>query len=713
MPFLDGSRVQILDTIHDLQHARRHQLCAFIKSERCCVVWADQRDQVIERAATMEAKMLKSIMDSYQGGIETPVSSADSIGSKTDPESGIKERPFAHVSIIITALATALAMIAFSFDVKILLSQYLRDSDAIRFTLAVTIPFKFLLSLFFFRTIAQSAMHILGPVRQLEVNSQTYSGVAPSRTAQRITTLPHFSIQCPVYKESLDNVIGPTIESLSRAITTYELQGGTASIIINDDGMQLMEPAQAQARAEYYRSRGIAFVARPAEGRTGKFKKASNMNHALDLSDRVEAEMDTVIRHSDWTEEDEQRVYSEALTKCLSGGTTWAEGDIRIGDFILIVDSDTRVPADCLLDAALEMEAYPEIGLLQHVSGVMNVSNTSFEKAMAFFTRLCYLAIQLNCANGESSPFMGHNGILRWSAVQEVKDGGYWAEDRVSEDLDMALRLQTAGYVLRLASYSNKEFLEGVSLVPEDEISRWQKYAFGAGETVFNPLIYWFTRTPFTKQFRQWLGSKHVSFHDKVALTAYMSSYYALGFAFIAILANYFVLGLFAGELDQFYQTSESWKLWITSIIIFFGVSSITRAFLEYRLDVSAFTALWGNIKWIPFFFIFFSGMTIHISTALCAQLVNYNMTWSATQKEVTHANFFSEVSKLIKRYKIVYAICLLLSALMAAMALLPVKILGTYTITAYTCIVPLALTVACHVSFPIILNPALTRVRF
>lgn len=36
-----------------------------------------------------------------------------------------------------------------------------------------------------------------------------------------------------------------------------------------------------------------------------------------------------------------------------------------------MIDSDTRVPEDCLLDAASEMAASPEVAIIQHVSGVM------------------------------------------------------------------------------------------------------------------------------------------------------------------------------------------------------------------------------------------------------------------------------------------------------------------------------------------------------
>jgi len=51
----------------------------------------------------------------------------------------------------------------------------------------------------------------------------------------------------------------------------------------------------------------------------------------------------------------------------------------------LLVDSDTRVPSDCLLDAASEMEQSPEVGIMQFSSGVMQVVHTYFENGYALF----------------------------------------------------------------------------------------------------------------------------------------------------------------------------------------------------------------------------------------------------------------------------------------------------------------------------------------
>jgi len=156
---------------------------------------------------------------------------------------------------------------------------------------------------------------------------------------------------------------------------------------------------------------------------------------------------------------------------------------LRVGEIILIVDSDTIVPEDCLRDAAREMAESPEVGVIQHQSDVMQVANHYFENGIAHFTRRINHAISFACANGEVAAFVGHNAFLRWSAIQDVSfidpaDGErkIWSESNVSEDFDMALRLLLGGYIVRWASYSEGDFKEGVSLTADDELNRWVRY---------------------------------------------------------------------------------------------------------------------------------------------------------------------------------------------------------------------------------------------
>lgn len=54
----------------------------------------------------------------------------------------------------------------------------------------------------------------------------------------------------------------------------------------------------------------------------------------------------------------------------------WAKGGkaCRMGEIILIVDSDTIVPEDCFRDAAREMAECPMVGVIQHESGMLDLS---------------------------------------------------------------------------------------------------------------------------------------------------------------------------------------------------------------------------------------------------------------------------------------------------------------------------------------------------
>lgn len=231
---------------------------------------------------------------------------------------------------------------------------------------------------------------MVGPTRQINSNSKYYSGKAPKNRLDQRDRLPHVTIQMPVYKEGTTAVIRPTVMSIKTAISTYEMQGGTANIFVNDDGMQLLSEDEAQERREFYDEHQIGWVARPPHDphgdrpfvRRGKFKKASNMNYAMSVSRRVEEKLHHVLRDEHWNDSKERKEYRNALGEVLEEdkGRTWAEGNIRMGDYILLIDCDTRVPEDCFLDGVSEMEQSPQVAIIQFTSGVLNVTTSFFEQ---------------------------------------------------------------------------------------------------------------------------------------------------------------------------------------------------------------------------------------------------------------------------------------------------------------------------------------------
>ncbi|KAI1824602.1 glycosyl transferase family group 2-domain-containing protein [Xylaria intraflava] len=731
IPLPDGLRLQVLPSMRELPRCQKHHFAAFIQDLRIMVVWDDDPKRVLARAEALERQLMRMIWGTGQEEDEDAEAEKDEKGqagevsdAPSDLEAAdVPERRIKLTSALTVALTVALSLSTLGLGYRKLALEVATDGSYVRLALIAVSPLQLWVGYFFFQTIIINFFEIFGPITAVVKNSRYYSGTPPKRLDREHHALPHVTIQMPVFKEGLKAVIIPTVQSLKQCISTYELQGGSANIFVNDDGMQLISPEEAQARREFYDENNIGWVARPKHNpkpedgerpflRRGKFKKASNMNYALMVSNRVEDKLVQTRRSSAWTQEHEFAAYELCLAEVLQEdeGRTWAEGNIRVGDYILIIDSDTRVPEDCLLDAVSEMEQSPEVAILQFSSGVMRVSESFFEGGVEWFTNLIYSAITYTVSIGDSVPFVGHNAILRWSAVQDAacyrdEDGyeKFWSESHVSEDFDMSLRLQCAGYSCRFASYTGEGFQEGVSLTVYDELARWEKYAYGCNELMFHPLRYWPTRGPITPLFRKFLGSS-IHLPKKMTICSYIGTYYAIGASWIITLFNYFFTGFFYGLYDKYYL--DSFAIFVSVIVVFAGFGNVALAILRYRLNQkSLIGAFWDNIKWIPLMSIFLGGLSLHVSQAILCHFVGIDMTWGATAKEVEEVNFLEEVPRLLRRFKGTFVFCLGSAGLMVAAAhAFP----ENWRITYFASIFPFAWLIACHFLLPVVLNPAL-----
>jgi hypothetical protein len=144
-------------------------------------------------------------------------------------------------------------------------------------------------------------------------------------------------------------------------------------------------------------------------------------------------------------------------------------------------------------------------------------------------------------------------------------------------------------------------------------------------------------------------------------------------------LLNYFLLG-FSVNIDGWYF--HSYEIWFACTVVFFGVGTVSFSLLEYRLGHrNIFSAFFENLLWVPFLcvltrltacgliltlrssFVFFSGLSIHISQVILAHLFSCNITWGATKKEVERSNFWMEVPKILKRFwvsSVISTLCIL-----------------------------------------------------
>ncbi|KAJ6551523.1 glycosyl transferase family group 2-domain-containing protein [Mycena capillaripes] len=853
-----NTRIQILDTMLMLPHADKEQCAAFIRDERVLVVWSESLDAIIPTCQDFEDRLIKLLWRSRPTGpttsnpgslagsvlshsslpprpsagghydSEKPINgvtdeSGEKLRTKTrirrnwygkkvgvttttvgpDLEAGLRDRREAKLyAPVYNGLAAGLSFVFIGSGVRTLLQEWSLDGSFLRFVLCALTPLLWCISLFFALQLIQNITMCIGPVAHFHENSKYYSAIKPRPNKVVDENLPHITIQMPVYKESLETVLAPSIESLKKAMQTYARQGGTSTIFINDDGLRLLSPPDRDERLAYYANHNIGWVARPkhddkSDGfkRAGRFKKASNMNYGLELSLKAERHLEVLVASSGLSnpsatptladlgggpggatrpgpfaqamamphrmslasgfgdtrsytgsgqygmqyqnregddmgvinaawgdlggvgEDLEERALALAIEEMYEESgrrfRPWAANGkaTRLGEYVLIVDSDTIVPEDCLRDAARELTECPTVAILQHESDVMQVAHHYFENGIAYFTRRINRCISMACANGEVAPFMGHNAFLRWKAIQDAAfidpaDGKekIWSESNVSEDFDMALRLLLRGYIIRWATYSNGGFKEGVSLTVDDELNRWQKYAYGCSELLFHPLIQWWRRGPITSQIHKFLWCKAAPMHYKISMMAYMFSYYGIAASITIGVLNYVLLG-FEFPVDGFYI--PSFEIWLACTTVFFGTGTIGYTLLEYRLGhKELLRGFIVNLMWIPFFFFFFGGLGIPVSQAILAHLFSYNISWSATIKEVQRSNFFKEIPKICKRFwfPLIVSISIIAGMIICSTTLVPLewRVGGG----AWGVIFPLSVVAACHILFPIVLNP-------
>ncbi|KAH7412026.1 glycosyl transferase family group 2-domain-containing protein [Phaeosphaeria sp. MPI-PUGE-AT-0046c] len=724
-----GQRLQVVPDFAALPYCQKNQSAAFVASQQILVVWEDDPKMLLDRAQTIQDlliwgdELFRASDKAAAQSIDIDVADLDEILDDIETTQS-QPRKTKLWQAVYTSMAICLLTITIGSAWRHVAIEQIHAPNWLRLLFILPLPAQAWLSLFFFQALVGNAAQIFGSLQPLKTNSRYYSAKISRRLHRDVHgQLPHVTIQMPVYKEGLEGVIKPTVQSIKKAISTYELQGGTANIFVNDDGMQLISQEDALERQEFYEENCIGWVARPKHNpvpepgerrftRRGKFKKASNMNYALRLSLQVEEKLATVERDDKWSQLQENQVYEAALEGVLAdrAGEAWADGSIRVGDYILLIDSDTRVPQDCLLDAVSEMEQCPEVAIMQYVSGVMNVSNSFFENGITFFTNMIYTMIRFSVANGDVAPFVGHNAILRWNAIQDIaydcdmdKWEKFWSESTVSEDFDMALRLQCEGYTVRLAGYTGDGFKEGVSLTVYDELNRWEKYAYGCNELIFHPLKDWIFKGPFTNLFLVFVFS-NMPLPSKITIMSYIGTYYAMGSAWVFTILNYFLVGFFNGDLDHYYL--DSFRVYVSLVFVFTFMGNVSLAWLRYRTeDRNLLWAFWENVKWIPMVTIFLGGLSLHVSQALLCHFFSIDMEWGSTSKEVEDVSFIEAMRHVGKKFKWTFLFC---GAMIAAMVCCAYVINEEWRIKVFIAVWPMGLVIVNHVLLPIVLNPQL-----
>lgn len=499
--------------------------------------------------------------------------------------------------------------------------QSAKDGLWYRLTFIATAPLVLLLGYFAAFVIACGFTLLIRPLRCVHTNSQHYSCKVDTLDLEK--SLPIVTIEIPVYKEGFEDTLKPTMLDCIAALKAWSAVGGTGNILVNDDGLQLINEAERQQRIHFYDQHGIGYVARPPHSaqyaRRGRFKKASNMNFFFAMQCRP-----------------------DLATLALMGNQP------RLGDLILLLDSDSRVPSDVLVKAVPDFVSCDKLGFVQFYTAPLDEQRgTYWLNGISYFTETIYDSLCVVCGGGDNSPMVGHNVILRTAAMQELanSEGLVWSESHVSEDFDMAMRLQNAGFHGRYATYCGIGFQEGVSLNFHDEITRFEKYAFGCSELVLNPFSEWRSKGVLAKTICEYMASS-TPWYTKCNVLGYVCTYFSLGFALPATFINFAVAGWAPINIAKDMVNSVS--IILSCLVVFAGMANVSVAVMKAKLGkMGFFRALFWNIYTLPWFFMFFGCMPYPILTAIFKHLLQLPISWGSTPKSSTKMSMFERFNQV------------------------------------------------------------------
>lgn len=310
---------------------------AGIEADLLAIIWEAKPDFFSQTLS--EKKSVATMVTTINSGLSSETASVSEMeaGVQVPAQSCLTKVTF--VQPVIAGVAFGFAIFAIGTGWANVAKEIMLDNTYIRCAFFLVVPLSLWTSIFFWQALIGNIVQLFGPIKQIHENNRFYSGKPPARLP-RSATMPHLTIQMPVYKEGLESVIIPTIRSLNAAIATYQMQGGTASIFINDDGLQIVSDDERRARQEFYEEYNIGWTARPKHNpkpdtedepvflRRGKFKKASNMNYGLWISVKIEEKLQALERGPEWTAMDESIAYEQAMIQVLEEdeGRTWADG---------------------------------------------------------------------------------------------------------------------------------------------------------------------------------------------------------------------------------------------------------------------------------------------------------------------------------------------------------------------------------------------------
>jgi len=212
------------------------------------------------------------------------------------------------------------------------------------------------------------------------------------------------------------------------------------------------------------------------------------------------------------------------------GNLDLAEKHIRHGEYVLILDVDSTLPAngDLLEQCVAAFIADSKLGFLQFTIKATNHHFNKLSQAVAFSQDLHRL--RLTCRSyGGYKIFEGHNGMWRKSVLDKV---GRWTDYykgniMITEDILKSARVYANGYYGKSLHVITGEWVPSSLNALE---SMWMRWTYGTSQVLF-------------KYFRE-IYSRYVSPIEKFDISYHILHHFAHGFIFpFAMLLQLFIPG--------------------------------------------------------------------------------------------------------------------------------------------------------------------------
>lgn len=300
------------------------------------------------------------------------------------------------------------------------------------------------------------------PAQAFKTNTK-YCSIIPETKDKREEWLD-VTIQIPVYKESLVQVLMPTLRSCIAARENYiKTTDAGCNIVICDDGMMAMlrdnfpaaemlwkniletqgrvlklskllqyvprasrfhlkgmrsrDVYEVFHRMLYYYHYDIGFVARSTTDRQGKFKKASNLNSHLRLALGAQQRMEKDNGDISLDEAMLEEVHNDDGSRFVMFGN-----DIRLGHLICVNDADARMAETVIAKTVPEFLNDKSLGFTQHATKTIDEQRgeSYFTNLLAVYTDSLYQGhFLLSSILGCHPPLVGHSIFLRTEAIKQ------------------------------------------------------------------------------------------------------------------------------------------------------------------------------------------------------------------------------------------------------------------------------------------------------